>query len=249
MTLARRFLPLGLAALLAASATATQAPAAPAKGPTAMVAAANPMAVDAGLKVLKAGGSAADAAVAVQAVVGLVEPQSSGVGGGAFMTYYDAKTHKVTAYNGRETAPAGATPDMFLGPDGKPMSRATAMLSGRSAGVPGAIAMLYLAHQQHGKLPWKALFGEARTTRLRPSYFPFPEPSAEFDMSTPDGGWIELGGCGMVHPNVLRNCELDPEEWSGFAFGFGIDRLAKERHGIDDIREFVTGDLRFLRQF
>jgi phenylalanyl-tRNA synthetase alpha chain len=68
-------------------------------------------------------------------------------------------------------------------------------------------------------------------------------------MSTPDGGWIELGGCGMVHPNVLRNCELDPEEWSGFAFGFGIDRLAKERHGIDDIREFVTGDLRFLRQF
>jgi phenylalanyl-tRNA synthetase alpha chain len=95
----------------------------------------------------------------------------------------------------------------------------------------------------------KALFGEDRTTRLRPSYFPFTEPSAEFDMSTPDGGWIELGGCGMVHPNVLRNCELDPEEWSGFAFGFGIDRLAKERHGIDDIREFVTGDLRFLRQF
>jgi phenylalanyl-tRNA synthetase alpha chain len=95
----------------------------------------------------------------------------------------------------------------------------------------------------------KALFGEERTTRLRPSYFPFTEPSAEFDMSTPDGGWIELGGCGMVHPNVLRACQLDPEEWSGFAFGFGIDRLAKERHGIEDIREFVAGDIRFLRQF
>ena len=95
----------------------------------------------------------------------------------------------------------------------------------------------------------KALFGEDRTTRLRPSYFPFTEPSAEFDMSTDDGGWIELGGCGMVHPNVLRAAGIDPEEWSGFAFGFGIDRLAKERHGIDDLRELVANDVRFLRQF
>lgn len=95
----------------------------------------------------------------------------------------------------------------------------------------------------------KALFGEDRTTRLRPSYFPFTEPSAEFDMSTGDGGWIELGGCGMVHPNVLRAGGIDPEEYSGFAFGFGIDRIAKERHGVEDIRDFVTGDIRFLRQF
>ena len=95
----------------------------------------------------------------------------------------------------------------------------------------------------------KALFGDDRKTRLRPSYFPFTEPSAEFDMSTADGGWIELGGCGMVHPNVLTNCKLDPEEWSGFAFGFGIDRIAKEQHGIDDLREFVAGDARFLSQF
>jgi phenylalanyl-tRNA synthetase alpha chain len=95
----------------------------------------------------------------------------------------------------------------------------------------------------------KALFGDDRRTRLRPSYFPFTEPSAEFDMSTADGGWIELGGCGMVHPNVLANCKLDPEEWSGFAFGFGIDRIAKEQHGIDDLREFVAGDARFLSQF
>ena len=95
----------------------------------------------------------------------------------------------------------------------------------------------------------KALFGEERTTRLRPSFFPFTEPSAEFDMSTPDGGWIELGGCGMVHPNVLRAGGIDPDEYSGFAFGFGIDRIAKELHGVEDLREFVANDIRFLTQF
>src|SRR5690242_2969042 len=166
-----KFVPLALASALALTlAVAPQAAFAkpPAKAAAkaaqpvtskGMVAAANPMAVEAGLKVLRAGGTAVDAAVAVQATLGLVEPQSSGLGGGAFMVYYDAKSHKVTAYNGRETAPAGATPDMFLGPDGKPMDRPTAMTSGRSAGVPGAIAMLYLAQQQHGRLKWGELFG------------------------------------------------------------------------------------------
>ena len=72
----------------------------------------------------------------------------------------------------------------------------------------------------------KAYFGREFRSRLRPSYFPFTEPSAEYDIQRPDGSWLELGGCGMVHPNVLRNCGLDPEEWSGFAFGFGTDRLA-----------------------
>jgi gamma-glutamyltranspeptidase/glutathione hydrolase len=162
VTVAQRFLPLGLAAGLVLSASAAQAPAAPEKGPTAMVAAAEPDAVDAGLTVLKAGGSAVDAAVAVQAVLGLEEPQSSGLGGGAFMTFYDAKTRKVTAYNGRETAPSGATPDLFYGPDGKPMPKGQAIVGGRSAGVPGAIAMLYLAQSQHGKLAWKDLFGDAQ---------------------------------------------------------------------------------------
>ena len=95
----------------------------------------------------------------------------------------------------------------------------------------------------------KLLFGEDRTTRLRPSFFPFTEPSAEFDMSTPQGDWVELGGCGMVHPNVLTACGLDPEEWGGFAFGFGIDRMASQRHGLSDIRELVTNDIRFLSQF
>ena len=86
----------------------------------------------------------------------------------------------------------------------------------------------------------KAFFGGDFTSRLRPSYFPFTEPSAEFDIRTPTGDWLELGGCGMVHPNVLAAGGLDPEEWSGFAFGFGIDRMAKERHGVDDIREMFT---------
>ncbi|MEP7114534.1 MAG: phenylalanine--tRNA ligase subunit alpha [Ilumatobacteraceae bacterium] len=95
----------------------------------------------------------------------------------------------------------------------------------------------------------KAFFGADFGSRLRPSYFPFTEPSAEFDIQTPSGEWLELGGSGMVHPNVLRAGGLDPEEWSGFAFGFGIDRMAKERHAIGDVREMYSNDLRFVEQF
>ena len=94
-----------------------------------------------------------------------------------------------------------------------------------------------------------AYFGSEFTSRLRPSYFPFTEPSAEFDIRRPDGSWLELAGCGMVHPRVLSACGLDPEEWSGFAFGFGLDRLALMRHGIDDLRELFRNDHRFLGQF
>ena len=126
-----------------------------------MVAAANPLAVEAGLRVLRDGGSAVDAAVAIQAVLGLVEPQSSGLGGGAFMVFYDAKTGKVTAYDGRETAPKGAGPDLFLGSDGKPLPFVTALLSGRSTGVPGAVAMLAQAQKDHGKVAWSTLFSDA----------------------------------------------------------------------------------------
>lgn len=125
-----------------------------------MVAAANPLAVDAGLKVLRAGGSAADAAVAVQGVLGLVEPQSSGLGGGGFITYYDAASRRVTAYDGRETAPAASTPAMFTGPDGKPTPFRLAVRSGLSVGAPGAVAALALAQKAHGKLPWSALWDE-----------------------------------------------------------------------------------------
>jgi phenylalanyl-tRNA synthetase alpha chain len=95
----------------------------------------------------------------------------------------------------------------------------------------------------------KAFFGSEFTSRLRPNYFPFTEPSAEFDVRSSNGKWIELGGCGMVHPNVLRAGGVDPEVYSGFAFGFGIDRMAKERHDVADLRDMYANDLRFVRQF
>jgi gamma-glutamyltranspeptidase/glutathione hydrolase len=126
----------------------------------AWVSAANPLAVEAGLQILEKGGSALDAAVAVQAMLGLVEPQSSGVGGGAFLLYYDAHTGKVSAIDGRERAPLGAAPDMFV-QDGKPMSYVEAVRSGRSTGVPGVIAMLYTAREKSGVLRWKDLFTPA----------------------------------------------------------------------------------------
>jgi len=128
------------------------------------VIAANPLAAQAGLNVLKRGGSAVDAAIAVQAMLSLVEPQSSGLGGGAFLHYYDARRRSVTVYDGRETAPAGATPDMFLDDNGVPLRFDQAVLSGRATGVPGAVAMLALAHRERGRLPWNSLFGDAERT-------------------------------------------------------------------------------------
>ena len=95
----------------------------------------------------------------------------------------------------------------------------------------------------------ESYFGPGFSSRLRPNYFPFTEPSGEFDIQRPDGTWLELGGCGMVHPNVLRAGGIDPEEWTAFAFGFGIDRLASLKFGIDDLRDMFTGDTRFLNQF
>ena len=130
----------------------------------AFVIAANPLAAEAGMEVLRRGGSAVDAAIAIQAMLSLVEPQSSGLGGGAFINYYDAASKKLTIYDGRETAPAQATPGMFLGVDGKPLPFDTAVLSGRATGVPGAVAALALAHQEHGQLPWSSLFGSAQRT-------------------------------------------------------------------------------------
>jgi gamma-glutamyltranspeptidase/glutathione hydrolase len=132
-------------------------PAAARAEPHEMVAAAHPLAVDAGLDVLRRGGTAIDAAVAVQMMLGVAEPQSSGVGGGGFLLYYDAKTRGITVYDGRESAPAGATPTMFQR-DGKPMPFPEAVASGLSVGVPGAVALLELAHKEHGKLPWAGLF-------------------------------------------------------------------------------------------
>jgi gamma-glutamyltranspeptidase/glutathione hydrolase len=125
------------------------------------VTAAHPLAVEAGLRVLRAGGSAADAAVAVQAMLGLVEPQSSGIGGGAFLLYYDAATRTVTAFDGRETAPRAATPDLFLDAEGKPLKFADAVTSGRATGVPGVMPMLGELQRRFGRRPWDSLFDAA----------------------------------------------------------------------------------------
>jgi gamma-glutamyltranspeptidase/glutathione hydrolase len=145
------------------------------------VGAANPLAVEAGLAILRKGGSAVDAAVAVQAALGLVEPQSSGLGGGAFLVLVDGRTGKVRAFEGREAAPAAATPDMFIGEDGTPLARADAVMSGRSTGAPGAIAMLGLAHERFGRLPWRDLFETA--TRAADQGFSVPKRLARFASS------------------------------------------------------------------
>ncbi len=125
------------------------------------VAAANPLATDAGYQILKAGGSAVDAAIAVQMVLTLAEPQSSGIGGGAFLMHFNGRD--VDAFDGRETAPAGADEKLFIGNDGKPMPFYDAVVGGRSVGVPGTVRMLEMAHRQHGKLPWSKLFEPAIT--------------------------------------------------------------------------------------
>ena len=123
-----------------------------------MVAAAHPLTAQAGARMLREGGSAIDAAVAVQMVLNLVEPQSSGIGGGLFLLHHDGR--RVQAYDGRETAPGDATPDLFLR-DGRPMAFLDAVVGGRSVGTPGVLRALELAHRQHGRLPWKTLFEPA----------------------------------------------------------------------------------------
>lgn len=126
-----------------------------------MVVAANPLAAEAGLAVLRDGGSAADALVVVQTVLGLVEPQSSGLGGGGFLVWYDGATGKLTTIDGRETAPLAAMPDLFLGADGKPLAFFEAVVGGRSVGTPGVVRLMEKIHGSHGKMSWAALFEPA----------------------------------------------------------------------------------------
>src|SRR5688500_10514439 len=151
-------------ASLASCATIPPAPAARPAAEEPFVIAANPLAAQAGIEVLKRGGSAVDAAIAVQAMLSLVEPQSSGLGGGAFLNHYDARTGKLTIYDGREVAPAQSIESMFIDSAGKPLPFRTAVLTGRATGVPGVVKLLALAHQDHGKLRWDSLFGAAQRT-------------------------------------------------------------------------------------
>jgi gamma-glutamyltranspeptidase/glutathione hydrolase len=143
-----------------ACATGSVPAAAPPRG-EAMAAAANPHAVEAALEILREGGGAVDAAIAAEMVLGLVEPQSSGIGGGGFLLFYDAGTGAIIGYDGRELAPAGARADMFLDARGEPMRFLDAQASGRSIGAPLLVAMLKLAHEDSGRLPWARLFEPA----------------------------------------------------------------------------------------
>src|SRR5260221_5317738 len=135
-----------------------------------MVVAAHPLAARAGYDAIRGGGSAVDAAIAVELVLGLVEPQSSGLGGGAFLLHYSARDAKLEAYDGREAAPASAKPGRFLGASGRPLDWPDAVVSGKSVGVPGLLRLLELAHRRHGKLPLASLFEPA--IRLAREGFP-----------------------------------------------------------------------------
>jgi gamma-glutamyltranspeptidase / glutathione hydrolase len=163
--LRRLLLTAGWAMAACAGTAATAQSSAPVRASKQLVVSANPHASEAGRAILRAGGGAVDAAVAVQLVLTLVEPQSSGIGGGAFMLFYEERAAGrdggITAYEGRETAPAAATPDMFLGANGRPESFNTVGVGGLAVGVPGALRMLESAHREHGRLPWADLFAPA----------------------------------------------------------------------------------------
>lgn len=181
--------------------------------PTAMVAAANPLASDAGQRILKAGGSAIDAAIATQLVLGLVEPQSSGIGGGAFILHWQADNQALTTFDGRETAPATAGPYLFAD-NGKVMSWREAYVGGKSVGVPGVLRALADAHQLYGKLPWETLFADA--IMLAEQGFPVTERTAKqlalgwnqgLKQLAPANNYFYPGGAPLAAGHLLRNPE------------------------------------------
>ncbi|MGC9418109.1 MAG: gamma-glutamyltransferase [Rhodovulum sp.] len=176
-----------------------------------MIAAANPLAVEAGARILRAGGSAADAMVAVQAVLGLVEPQSSGLGGGAFLVWYDAETGELTTLDGRETAPLAATPRLFQDETGEPLKFFDAVVGGRSVGTPGTPMLLEEAHRRWGRTPWPTLFADA--TRLAEDGFTVSPRLAELVAADADrlsrfpetAAYFLPGGAPLAAGQTLKN--------------------------------------------
>ncbi len=176
-----------------------------------MISAANPLAVQAGADVLRNGGTAADAMVAVQAVLGLVEPQSSGLGGGAFLVWYDAATGAVTTLDGRETAPLGATPTLFQGETGEPLKFFDAVVGGRSVGTPGTPMLMAQAHKRWGNQPWATLLDPAKSLardgfsvspRLADSIAADPDRLSRFPETA---AYFFPNGTGLVAGDVLKN--------------------------------------------
>ncbi len=176
----------GAAAALALLLLAAPAAAAPVVAERMMIATADGRASEAGLAMLERGGSAVDAAIAAQAVLGLVEPQSSGLGGGAFLLHHDTATGRLTTLDGREAAPAAAGPDLFLGPDGKPLAFRAAQVGGRSVGVPGTPRLLAEAHRRFGRLPWAELF-EPAIRLAEEGFLVSPRLARAIALAAPDG--------------------------------------------------------------
>lgn len=245
ISLCRGFLTATLLLALAPLAPVQADGAGAATAPHRMVAAADPRAVEAGLAILRAGGDAMDAAVAVQMVLGLVEPQSSGIGGGGFLLYYDRTSGKVTSYDGRETAPKAAPETLFLDESGAPMPFREAMVGGRAVGVPGLLRMLELAHREHGRLPWRDLFEPAialaeqgfevtpylsEKIAAAPALDRYPETAAYF--LTPDGH-AKPPGTAIRNPAYAETLRAIAE---GGADGFYDGPIAR------DIVAAVRGD-------
>ncbi len=199
-----------------------------------MVAAAHPLAVEAGAKVLEQGGSAADAMVAVQTTLGLVEPQSSGLGGGAFLVYYDSEAGELTTLDGRETAPLDATPQLFQDESGAPLDFYDAVVGGRSVGTPGTPALMEMAHEKWGKTEWAELFSEA--TRLaREGFTVSPrlaalvaEDEEYLNRFQPTADYFYPGGEPLQAGDTLTN----------EAYAETLDAIAKE-----GARAFYAGDI------
>ena len=181
--------------------------------PQAMVVTANPHATAAGLEILRAGGSAVDAAIAIESVLSLVEPQSSGLAGGAFMVHYDNETKSLAVYDGRESAPSGAKPDMFMLENGDSMSYIDAKTSGLSTGVPGIVSMLSMAHKDQGTLEWSSLFSYASKLatdgfEISPRLHGMLERFGKYIPSTRDQGPLDAHNyffdeAGQPHPTGL----------------------------------------------
>ncbi len=180
-----------------------------------MVVAANPLASKAGADMLAAGGSAADAAIAAQLVLTMVEPQSSGIGGGGFLSFYDHATGKMVIYDGRETAPAADKPDLFLGPDGQPLSFFQAAVGGKPIGVPGIVRLMEAVHKDYGKLPWPKLFEPAITLAedgfaVTPRLHWWLDSAKDFLSNSPDlkAHYYKPDGSALAVGDILKSPEL-----------------------------------------
>ena len=223
-----------------------------------MAASANPLATEAGYEILKRGGSAIDAMIAMQTTLGLVEPQSSGLGGGAFLVYWDNKAKKLTTFDARETAPKAATPELFLDENGKPMGFMNAVVGGRSVGVPGIPKLLEDVHKRYGKLPWASLFekpitlaeqGFAVSPRMAKSIEQNLEPLQRYPQTAayflPDGKPLAAGTV-LKNPEFARSVRLLAEKGSApFYQGMQAQNIVRAVTGaVDNPGKISMADLK-----